>query len=265
MIKNLHNAFFYFFISLFLLCGVSNSLAQDLTGEIINVNPIQNIAFIDLGKDSITTGDVFSVDAASGVMYLEVVETAPAVSKLGICQKSSFKSAASDFQTVAIGSTAKRVFSNKPLEMMPASQGESTTSMPKIPTGIPNIDPQVLVKPNIANETIQSLDTRLDKMVESNVKLFNTLTELLNEKKQWQASTDKVHADLLAAQAQIQTLNLNSIDLKKQLADANFQTASTVAENEKNKKLLADAQAKLQTLKTRLDSLNTIIQDRLKQ
>ncbi len=247
-----------------LLGAMNAAFAQDIAGEIINVNPSQSIAFIDLGKDSVSTGDVFAVEAPGGPIYLEIVETAPAVSKLSVCQKENFKSTVSDFQTVSIGASAKRVLTNKP-EIARFTGTDANAPTNSMPVGIPNIDPQVLVKPNIANETIQSLDTRLDKMVESNVKLFNTLTDLLNEKKQWQAGEDRIRADLQAAQTQIQTLNLANVDLKKQLADANFQTANTVAENEKNKKSAEDAQSKLQSLKIRLDSLNKIIQDRLKQ
>lgn len=238
--------------------------AQDVSGEIINVNPSQNIAFIDLGKDSVSAGDVFAIESSAGPIFLEVVEAASAVSKLSLCSKENYKSTPLDFQAVSIGAAAKKVLSSK-LPSAAALVKEGSAVQQQMPTGIPNIDPQVLVKPNIANETIQSLDTRLDKMVESNVKLFNTLTELLNEKKQWQAGEDQIRAELQAAQTQIQTLNLANIDLKKQLADANFQTANAVAENAKNKKMFEDAQSKLQSLKTRLDSLNKIIQDRLRQ
>ena len=258
------NSYTLLFISICILGAVDPCFAADIAGEIININPSQSIAFIDLGKDSIAVGDIFSVDTSSTSVYLEVIETASAVSKLGICQKENFKSSVIDFQSVSIGAAAKRVMTNKPATVRVTGNDIDPSASP-MPTGIPNIDPQVLVKPNIANETIQSLDTRLDKMVESNVKLFNTLTELLNEKKQRQVGEDQIRADLQTAQAQIQTLNLASIDLKKQLAEANFQTANAVAENEKNKRSAQDAQARLQSLKTRLESLNKIIQDRLKQ
>lgn len=245
-----------------ILSMVPAAYAQNINGEIINVNVSQNVAFIDLGKDSINMGDVFLVNTLNGDMYLDVVEVTAAVSKLTLSKNSIYKSKSVDLQSLNIGSQAKRVLTQNQSNVEAVAEPAKTLDLPE---GMPHIDPQVLVKPNIANETIQGIDKHLDRMVESNVKLFNALTELLNEKKQWQNDVDKMHAAFLVSQDQNQTLIKEQATLKEALVQLEQQKSVLVSDNENNIKLLDQANAKLLVLKKSLDGLNKIIQDRLKQ
>ena len=234
-----------FLFLLYIIIYISSPvLAQDISGEIININNQQHAVFIDLGEGSIYQGDIFVVESGGKKIFLEAADVKRAVSRLMLSQKANFQSDPSDFDGISIGSKIVRVFSEK----SPVSSQSGATL-----DGMPTIDPQMMIKPNIATESIQGLDNRLDKMVESNVKLFNSLTELLNEKKQWQVTLEGLRTELQAAQHKVTELNSLNAELN-----------AGVAERDTLKKQYEDAQSKIKALKERLDHLTILASENLK-
>lgn len=254
---------------------INLAFAQEVVGEIINVNYREKVAFIDVGNESLNVGDVLVVEDGSRKIYLETQEVNDAVTKLIPSHNPDYPCDDDDFKDVLVGVTAKRIFEKPVIKQDPVTpaivQAPAVVPVPVAVTAttsnitqMPVIDPQVLTKPNLANESIQSLDTRLDKMVESNVKLFNALNELLNEKKTWEAQTAILRTDTQTAQGKLNELVVINEDLKKQLANQKFETAGAVTDREKYKAQAENLQAKVDALKQQLDRLTKTVEEQMK-
>lgn len=114
--------------------------AKSLTGEIININPTDRVAFIDLGKDAVRSGDIFTVEGQSGKIYLEVLQASEAVSQLGASQNEDYKGLPGDFDALSIGQTVRRVFSLDPSsEAVPMATpaAEPARPQPVVPSPTP--------------------------------------------------------------------------------------------------------------------------------
>ena len=228
--------------------------AEEVVAEIININQDQKIVFIDVGRDALAVGDVMYVSGAGHPIYLDVVEVSDVVSKLGLTKNKKFRLPNDNLDDLAIGMKVTRIVSasNAPVaqatlpSVVSASDVASGVPSSVSPIVMPVIDPQLLVKPDITKESIQSLNERIDKMVDINVKLFNALTQCQ------------------ASQADFQRIIIANTDLKRQLDEANAKTAGAIMDSDKSKKQAEELTNKINALKQRLDHLNTLIQENLK-
>jgi len=232
--------------------------AEDITAEIININQDQKIIFVDLGRDVLNIGDIMSVEGTDHPVYLEVLETSDAVSKLRISKKDKFHSKTSDLDSVTIGMKVTRVATEgvepHPVaaDSSPASSGiPPQAALPHVaeaaaPNNLPFIDQQAFVKPDITKESFQSLDERMNKMVDSNIKLLDALSRCQS------------------AQGEGQKLVAINDELKKQLDESNAKFVSVVIERDKYKKQAEDLEAKVNDLKGRFDRLDSVIEEHLK-
>lgn len=272
-------------LCLLLLMFTSSLYAEDLTGEIINVNYRDKVAFIDMGTQSLNVGDIVKVDDNGWIIYLQALSVENGIIRLGCSQNPDYPCQSDQFKQVMVGVIATRVWTkplipkapapsltetvnypgaafsstNNPASALPAPAIPLTTSVNKMPI----IDPQAMVKPNLAQESIQSLDARLDKMVESNVKLFNALNEMLNEKKTWEVSLQTLKQQYQDALAQNASLTKEGEQLKSIITQSKFDLASTVADREKYKKQAEELAEKVNALKLQLNRLTQIIEEQM--
>ena len=246
------------FAFLFFLFYASFSPADDIYAEVINIDQNQKIVFIDLGRDVLAVGDVMSVNGADHPVYLEVLETSDAVSKLRISRKGKFHSKTSDIDNLTVGMKVTRVLSasvEPPHAVAPEAQETSPTPSqaltpqpaPAVINNLPaSIDAQAFVKPDISKESFQSLDERLNKMVNSNIKLLDALSQCQ------------------AAGSSSQKLTAINEELKKQLDELNSKFIAMDIDRDKYKKQAEDLLGKLNELKGRLDRLDSVIGEHLK-
>ena len=240
---------FEFFILSLLFLFPRPVQAQGVSAEIININTDRKIIFIDLGRDALNVGDVMSVDGEDHPVYLEVLETSDAVSKLRISKNVKYYSNLSEFDNVAIGMHVTRVASTQVgqepvLSNPPVATAMTATAAAPVAGGaavLPTVDTQAFVKPDLAHESIQSIVDRMNTMVDGNVKLSNALAQC--------------QADL----GESQKLVSGSDDLKKQLDELNSRYSDAILDRDKYKKQTEDLLAKISALKTRLDHLDALI------
>ena len=219
--------------------------AEAVSAEIININHDQKIIFVDLGRDVLSIGDVMNVDGADHPIYLEVLETSDAVSKLRISKNEKYYSNVSEFDGVTVGMKVIRIFAagdhgHQP-SLVSAGPAPVPVALPLPVKNMPAIDPQAFVKPDLSKESIQSIVDRMDKMVDVNLKLSNTLSQC--------------QADLGESQKMVAA----NEDLKKQINDLNAQYTAALLDRDKYKKQADDLLAKISSLKARLDHLDSII------
>jgi hypothetical protein len=251
------NLIFVPFFFLFFLFQAAVLSAEDITAEIININQDQKIVFVDLGRDVLSVGDIMSVEGVDHPVYLEVLETSDAVSKLRISKKEKFHSKTSDLDMVTIGMKVTRIASQgvephaapadssgSPTPPVQASSQQGTQA--SVPNNVSFIDQQAFVKPDISKESFQSLDERMNKMVGSNIKLLDALSRCQS------------------AQGESQKLVAINDELKKQLDESNSKFVSAVIERDKYKKQAEDLQTKVNDLKARFDRLDSVIEEHLK-
>ena len=234
---------FFIFVSCFL-----SSLplqADNVSAEIININPDQKIIFVDLGRDVLSIGDVMSVDGEDHPIYLEVEETSDAVSKLRISKNDKYYSNVSEFDNVTIGMKVTRISAVGEQQHSPAisspTAAATLTPPPVVSQNLPAIDAQAFVKPDLSKESIQSIVDRMNTMVDGNVKLSNALAQC--------------QADL----GDSQKLVASNEDLKKQIDGLNSKFSNAELERDKYKKQAEDLLARIGDLKARLDHLDSII------
>ena len=257
---NKNNPILFLFAFLFFFFYVSLLPAEDISAEIINIDQNQKIVFIDIGRDVLAVGDVMSVNGADHPVYLEVLQVSDAVSKLRVSKKEKFHSKTSDLDSLTVGMKAVRVFSvgAQPHVVAPEAQ-ETSPITPVPPAGAPahvpeaaaantppSIDAEAFVKPDISKESFQSLDARLNKMVDNNIKLLDALSQCQ------------------AAGGGAQKLTAVNEELKKQLDELNAKYVTMVLEKDKYKKQGEDLLGKLNELKGRLDRLDSVIGEHLK-
>ncbi len=197
--------------------------AKSLTGEIININPTDRVAFIDLGKDAVRSGDIFTVEGQSGKIYLEVLQASEAVSQLGASQNEDYKGLPGDFDALSIGQTVRRVFSLDP-------------SSEAVPMATPAAEP---ARP----QPVVPSPTPPDPAIASEVQ--------------------RLRAELQALQGKAMELYTTNIELKKQLETATSLAAASSGDVHKYKKQAEDAQVKVELLKERLDHLSKLIENNL--
>ena len=236
------------FVLFFCVFPVVESQAADVSGEVININLDQKVIFVDLGSDLLKVGDVMSVDGEDHPVYLEVLETSDAVSKLRISKNQKYYSNPSELDNVTIGMKLTRIASTvdnaHPVhDLLPAPLGGGSVAqtIPVAAPSLPSVDPAAFVKPDLAKESIQSIVDRMNTMVDGNVRLSNALQQC--------------QSDL----GESQKLVAGNDDLKKQIDELNAKYSDAVLDRDKYKKQAEDLLAKINELKTRLSHLDSII------
>jgi len=102
--KTLQFAVFSF---LLILAG---PLFADDNGQIININQNYQIAFTDLGSRVLNQGDLVKVSLnADEFLYLQVLESSPILSKLGISKVEGFQTNINDFQRMTVGNEVVKI------------------------------------------------------------------------------------------------------------------------------------------------------------
>ncbi len=191
--KNLKQFPRVIFIAYAISFGLGNSLvnAQEVTGEIINVNYKENVAFIDLGKDSLNKGDVLSIEVETKPVYLEAVEVNDAVSKIAASTNASYPFDAVLFKDVMVGGHVKRVWVNKPAEPAAAPIAEISAAKAEELAKLNEELNQQLVKAKVESASIvlerddykkksEELQIKVDQLKQQLDSLVTTIDEQIN-------------------------------------------------------------------------------------
>jgi len=97
------------------LTAICPSAQANTQGEIINISQQYKVAFIDIGNDSLSTGDVVEVSTNDNQpVYLQAVETNVGLSKLGFINTQEYRTDSSGFERIIVGNTVSIVSRNSP-------------------------------------------------------------------------------------------------------------------------------------------------------
>ena len=101
---------FFLFSFVFLPLSLHAQNTDPSSGEIININQKYQVAFTDLGGQSLKKGDIVKVFLNSKeFIYLQVLEASSILSKLGPVLSENFKTNLKDFQRLAVGNAVEKV------------------------------------------------------------------------------------------------------------------------------------------------------------
>ena len=187
----------YFSAAVFLLVTAFSfpCKAQDASGEIINVNPSLQVAFVNLTKSDLSLGDIVSVyQDMTLIGYLKVVGTSDVISKLTVLKDGEGKDLMpADFSKILIGDTVKK--EEAPLVRVVNSDAVAAEIKPAAPA-------DKVVPPAVDD---QKIELRLESVVAQNTAL--------------QEENERLRKDIVMSQEDKMKFFQESVQWHQQLLD----------------------------------------------
>lgn len=179
--------------------------AEQLSGEIININYEYQIAFTDLSNTHLYNNDIVEITHnGEHITYLEVLESSEVITKLVPYKKKREFFTGKDFDKINIGNKVFKVSSAD-------SNFESSY--------VDSIDKEDTVQSDkkiIADQA--SLNSQFKTLTENYINVSNQLAQLVTEKNRLEENYKELERKLLASKNEnVQTRNsLNTITLENQ-------------------------------------------------
>jgi hypothetical protein len=143
-------------------------------GEIINVSQHYKIAFTDMGKESLSPGDIVRAHISKEhFVYLKVIESSVALAKLGFTETKEFNTDPAGFKQIAIGNLVTKVLTG-------SREAGPMSSPPRQPDG----QPRALSEERLQGQAdeIMALREKLKEEQARNVELDRQLSSLASQR-----------------------------------------------------------------------------------
>ncbi|MBF0331235.1 MAG: hypothetical protein HQL17_04800 [Candidatus Omnitrophica bacterium] len=282
------------FVFLLFLVFIPRSLAA----EIININYKYKVAFTDMTESEVKPGDLVLVALPDGEMApLKVLETFPVMAKLTVADGDKAITE-QKFASIVVGSVvtpssqgahAPRVAVKKPA---PAVEPEGV-SKAEVPAGIETYSPgaggrDAVSRPKPVDRgaadavdvpapvryaaedasadrgRMAAMEQRLDQMMASNIKLTDSITQLLTEKNSAEALARVKEADALTARKKANDLADVNAELNARVQTLTGSVDALAQEKAAQQKEIAALNVRLGELKKKLTKMVDIVNTNMK-
>ncbi len=230
-----------------IMAQTSSLSAEQIQGEIINVNSHYKIAFTDLSNQFLRVGDVVEIrDGETLVTHLLVSEATTAISKLVPVEDKGGFSDKVDFTQIHIGQKVLKVNT---------SQSSSATTKP-------NLQTTEVILTNLTSieefpEVAQENSSDYKKLHKKYVELSVNLAGLINNKKDLETEVQSLKVELNEAQDRLSHLESENGLLENKVMELSY--IEKTANKSKSKKEVVQLKKTIFRLKKKLTRMADLV------
>ncbi|MBF0618939.1 MAG: hypothetical protein HQL19_02100 [Candidatus Omnitrophica bacterium] len=278
------------FTSFFLIRN--QAFAENKTGEIINVNAKYRLAFADLTEKDVQPGDKVAVRMDNGKsIYLVVLETYPVMVKLSSSDVEGEALSEEEFSKITVGKQVTpagvqtaipaqktsvqpmpKEEKSKPLvKSAPVAVMRSDTETPTAievfqPKGSAAVAPPVPMVNTAADlqPKVAALEARLDQMINNNIKLSETVTQLFSEKTHFENVIKAKDAEIAETKRRVGELEAVNLALEGRVKSVQDQMALADKTKADDQKEIEALNQKMNELKKKLARMVEIVNNHMR-